>query len=233
MNDDHKKAMLTRARIIRSAEKLARKNGFNNLTLRHIALDIGIKAGSLYYHFPSKDAIVRAVLENGIGPAIEAVNLAVGACGPDSSPLRRVEAALRVHLKYVVAKRFAGSLEGIRQLPKRLRQEHLAREREYALIFEGLLKELRDAGHLRDDVDQTVVRMLCLGALTWVSEWYKPSGPRSLDDIFETFMTMVTNGILKAPAAPDISTGPDQPGPQQAPAIVNRGDLALLHTATE
>jgi len=199
MTDEPSKAELTRAKIIRSAQKLTRRDGFNRLTLRDIAADIGIKAGSIYYHFSSKDAIVRAVLEEGIGPAIEAVNAAVRACGEDSGPLDRIESALRVHLKYVVAKRFAGSVEGMRQLPKRLRDEHMAREREYALIFEGLLQQLKGAGQLREDIDLTAIRMLSLGALTWVSEWYRPNGPMSLDDIFDTFMAMVKGGIVKAP----------------------------------
>lgn len=197
MKVETSKAMLTRAKIIRSAEKLTRRHGFNGLTLRDIAADIGIKAGSIYYHFSSKDAIVRAVLEEGIGPAIVAVNAAVRACGEDAAPLVRIEAALRVHLNYVVAKRFAGTVEGMRQLPKRLRDEHMAREREYALIFEGMLQELKDAGQLRADVDQTAIRMLTLGALTWVSEWYRSNGRLTIEEIFDNFMILVRVGIIE------------------------------------
>ncbi|MGE0830597.1 MAG: TetR/AcrR family transcriptional regulator [Hyphomonadaceae bacterium] len=200
MADDRSKADITKARIVQSASKLQRKYGYNKLTLRDIADEIGIKAGSIYYHFDSKDAIIRAVLEDGVGPAINAVKAAVEALGPDVDPLKKFAAALRVHLKYVIAKQFSSSLEGMRQLPKRLRDEHMAREREYAAIFSDLLQELEDAGQLRRGVNTTVLRMLSLGALNWVSEWYDPKGALALDDIVDQFMMMLVGGVTQEPS---------------------------------
>ncbi|MGE0828740.1 MAG: TetR/AcrR family transcriptional regulator [Hyphomonadaceae bacterium] len=217
MAEDYTNADITRARIIRSAGKLQRKYGYNRVTLRDIADDIGIKAGSIYYHFESKDAIIRAVLEDGVGPAIEAVNAALAALPPGVSAMTKLSTALRVHVKYVIAKQFSSSLEGMRQLPKRLRDEHMAREREYAAIFSDILTELEAEGALRPGVNTKILRMFSLGALNWVSEWHDPKGEYSLDQVVDQFMMIITGGVLKdARSANSDKGGADKGGADSA-----------------
>ena len=43
----------------------------------------------------------------------------------------------------------------------------------------------------------SVVRMLAMGALTWVAEWYDPEGPMTPDDIADELMRVLTKGIAK------------------------------------
>ena len=58
-----------------------------------------MKAGSIYYHFESKDEIIRTVLESGVGGARAAVLQAIEEAGTKSAPLVRFRAALAAHLR--------------------------------------------------------------------------------------------------------------------------------------
>jgi TetR/AcrR family transcriptional regulator, cholesterol catabolism regulator len=52
-----------RSRVLDEAEQLFRKRGYNAVTMRDIAYEVGIRQASLYYHFPSKEQLFVAVTE--------------------------------------------------------------------------------------------------------------------------------------------------------------------------
>ena len=165
--------------------------------MRRIAAAAKIEAGSIYYHFASRDEIMRAVLESGVGGAQQEVMQAIAEAGAVSSPIERLRAALGAHLKYTLREHFSSRLKSIRRLPKRLRERHMQQEREYAAIFADLLQEAQRKGLLRAGFDLSVVRMLSMGALTWVAEWYDPKGAMTPDDIADEFMRVLTGGVVR------------------------------------
>jgi AcrR family transcriptional regulator len=201
-SDKQTKADKTRARIIQVAKRLVQEDGSDRVTLRRIAAAAKMKAGSIYYHFDSRDEIIRAVLESGVGGARKAVMQAIDEAGPASSPLVRLRAALHAHLAYTLQEHFSSRLKAIRRLPKRLRDHHMNQEREYAAIFADLLAEAQKKGMLRPGFNLSVVRMLSMGALTWVAEWYNPDGPLSPDDVADELMRLLAGGVIKSGASP-------------------------------
>ncbi|MBW4672051.1 MAG: TetR/AcrR family transcriptional regulator [Cyanomargarita calcarea GSE-NOS-MK-12-04C] len=50
-------------RVLDEAERLFRTHGYNAVTMRDIAVDVGIRQASLYYHFQSKEELFVAVTE--------------------------------------------------------------------------------------------------------------------------------------------------------------------------
>jgi TetR/AcrR family transcriptional regulator, cholesterol catabolism regulator len=51
------------SRILDQAEHLFRTSGYNTVTMRDIAREVGIRQASLYYHFSSKEQLFMAVTE--------------------------------------------------------------------------------------------------------------------------------------------------------------------------
>ena len=47
--------------ILAVAERMARRAGYNGFSYREIAKEVGIKAASVHYHFPSKAALGAAI----------------------------------------------------------------------------------------------------------------------------------------------------------------------------
>ena len=52
--------------ILKAAARLFCEKGYAASTLRDIAASAGMKAGSLYYHFNSKEEMLDAILDQGV-----------------------------------------------------------------------------------------------------------------------------------------------------------------------
>ena len=66
VNDDLSKSERTREAILAAAARLFRYQGYHATTMRDIAQKSGVEAGSIYYHFQSKDEILSEVLDIGV-----------------------------------------------------------------------------------------------------------------------------------------------------------------------
>jgi AcrR family transcriptional regulator len=80
--------------VLDIAARLFREQGYGSVSLRKIAEAAGIKAGSIYYHFGSKDEIVAAVLDAGFQVVHESMREAVTALptNTDGETIQRVAA---------------------------------------------------------------------------------------------------------------------------------------------
>ena len=55
-----------RRQILDAAAYLLKNRGYEAATTRAIATAVGIKGGSIYHHFPSKDALVDDFADDGV-----------------------------------------------------------------------------------------------------------------------------------------------------------------------
>jgi AcrR family transcriptional regulator len=67
---------LSRERVLRAAVGVADARGIESLTMRNLALALGVEAMSLYYHVANKEAILDGVVEVIMNEIDEAVQLA-------------------------------------------------------------------------------------------------------------------------------------------------------------
>ena len=195
------KSARTRLRILESAARVFRQNGYAATSLRDIADEARMKAGSLYYHFDDKEELVAEVLDIGVRGAHRAAKKAVDDLGEGAAPTERLRAALRSHLRFILKESdFASAnLRILRDVPAHVRDKHLARQRAYGRFFASLFEDVARARGANPAIDLSLVRMLCLGALNWSIEWYKPDRLPP-DEIVDQLMTMLERGILGAPA---------------------------------
>src|SRR3990172_11475526 len=62
----------TRQRILAAALRLFSRNGFHGTSIRVLARSVGLTEAAIYYHFPSKSAIVEALYERrGVTTALD------------------------------------------------------------------------------------------------------------------------------------------------------------------
>lgn len=62
-NGVYPKGQETVAKILRAAEKILIEEGYRSLSFRKIAAEAGITAGNLQYYFPSKDELIKTLLD--------------------------------------------------------------------------------------------------------------------------------------------------------------------------
>jgi AcrR family transcriptional regulator len=206
------KSERTRQRILDAAALVFERKGYASVTLKDIAALAELQAGSLYYHFDTKEELVEAVLEAGVAGAIAGTREAVEALGPGADPLARLRVAIGAHLRVVLTEGAYASanIRMLSQVPDAIRERHLKRQRAYGAFWRALFDQAAAAGAIRADLDLSVVRMLALGALNWSVEWYR-AGRRGPSEIAAHAATMILDGITPRPGAAAMESKTSRP----------------------
>jgi AcrR family transcriptional regulator len=204
------KSARTRRRVLDAGASAFRREGYAAVALKDIAARAGLQAGSLYYHFGSKEEIVEEVLALGVEGVSAATRGAVDALGTGADPLARLRAAIAAHLEFVLAQSdyAVANIRILSQVPRAIRQRHLKRQRRYGAFWRGLFEDAAKADKLRKDLQLSVVRMLTLGALNWSVEWYDEDGSQSPRAIAAHLSTMLLEGLATRPRRPVRSRSP-------------------------
>lgn len=168
------KAEAARAEILAAAARMMRRVGYSEMSLRDLAAEVNMKAGSLYYHFASKDELATEVMRIGV-EAIEAEVRKGLADATNRSPTERLLIAVRIHLETLLEKSdFVSS-----------------HTRCYPFVPEAVRMQLRDVRHSYDQVWVELVRdflgpnatnesvrylrFVLIGALNGSVEWFNPN----------------------------------------------------------
>ena len=196
------KAAQTRLHILLSTTRALRKKGYDGVTLRHIAEVAGIEAGSIYYHFSSKEEIINDVLSRGLNEIVEGVTriFEQDASYPDYTS--RIAAAIRAHMLYLFVRNDFVSMN-IRiygQLPEEVREKHRPIRQQYVAGWSRTLIQAQKSGEVRRDLNVVQMRQLLLGALNWSANWFNPNWDKeeeakSLDDLIRKILLIFFDGI--------------------------------------
>jgi AcrR family transcriptional regulator len=195
-------ADVTRGQILAEAARLFRHQGYAATTLRQVADAAGIKAGSIYYHFDSKDQILGEVLDKGIELVMQAVRQRIDALPTDATYRQRIAAGIEGHLYGMLhyGDFTSANIRIYGQIPLAAKKKHRVVRRAYAEYWDHLFDAARTAGELRTDASLAVIRLFVIGALNWTVEWYNPKR-----GAFKEFAAQITNiifdGILQHDAA--------------------------------
>ena len=89
-----------REAINSAAIRLFGAMGYNGTTMRDIAQEVGILAGSLYAHIDSKESLLAEIVQTGIEPYLAILRSLDGVA---LSPTEKLRAAIVTHVKVVAA----------------------------------------------------------------------------------------------------------------------------------
>jgi AcrR family transcriptional regulator len=183
-----------RRAILDAAAQLFSDRGYASTSLRDIAGVAGMKAGSLYYHFASKDEIVAAVIELGVQAVADEVARELAASPPH--PIARLRAAVRGHLRSLlqVHSYSSANIRIYRELPEALRRRTQTIRAQYDDVWRELIDDCAAAGALRGDVDAGALRLMLVGAMNGALEWHQPGGRLSVDALAAAFADIALSG---------------------------------------
>ena len=194
------KSEATRQSILHAAAGLFRQQGYAAVSLRDIAEAVGMKTGSLYYHFNSKESLVEEILTLGTQGAFDASKAAVEKLGTSANPVDKLGAVVLAHTRFLHDEEdFASAnLKILHQVPPAIRERHVRQDRAYGHFVAEIIDEIAATHGLAPGVDSSVLRMLCFGAMNWSISWFDPEGA-SPSQIADQLMTMVRRGVLASP----------------------------------
>ena len=178
------KSQVSRDLILRVAAQLFRQQGYSATTLRQIADKAGMKAGSIYYHFDSKTAILDEILELGLQRIFDAVRASVNDLGKGSHR-NKISAAIKAHLVTLLQESdyTSANMRVYGQLPERIKKRHRPLRRAYGKYWDDMLVDAQRAGEIRSDLVIVPLRRFILGALNWTVEWFDARKNSSVQDL--------------------------------------------------
>jgi AcrR family transcriptional regulator len=151
--------------------------------------------GSLHYRFRTKESILLALMERGISSAEAAFRRAVSG---SRDPIGRLRSAIRGHVELLIGGDDATYVllyEG-RGLDGEARAAMTRLRDRYDALWDGLLYQAVGSGRLHDKTDVRLTRLLILGALNWVPQWFNPAGDKSATEIAAVFADTLLEGLL-------------------------------------
>ena len=184
--------------VLDIAARLFREQGYGSVSLRKIAETAGIKAGSIYYHFGSRDEIVVAVLDKGIQVVHDSMRQAVSALPESTGAETILRTAVQAHLRALLdlSDYTSANVRIFGQVPQSVRDANLPTRRAYEAEWDSLLSRLRDDGALKRDVDTARLRLMLIGALNATLDWFDPDRG-SAEALARTYADVFLNGILE------------------------------------
>lgn len=176
-----------RPELLKAAAQLFRRQGFAATTTRDIAAAAGMQSGSPFYHFKSKDALLYAVMEEGMHSALarQAASVEASASNPKTNtPKAQLRNLVRAHFDVLHG---PGSdfipvmLYEHRSLRASQRTALAKLQTQYEAAWTPVLEALHASGQLRAPVK--LARLLILGALSWSVQWFDRKKGVSLDEL--------------------------------------------------
>jgi AcrR family transcriptional regulator len=170
--------------LLRVCARLFREKGFDGTTIRDISKAAGMHSGSPFYHFETKQAMLVAVMEQGL---VEGLRRTEDVMAHKTAPRETFERLIRTHLETICAEGndfIPVLLYDWRSVTAANRRRIIALRDRYDALWQRAIDDLVAAGLLTGDPH--LARLLILGAVNWSAKWYRRAGPATLDDIART-----------------------------------------------
>jgi AcrR family transcriptional regulator len=180
----------TEAAIRGAALRLIARYGYEAMSMRRLAEEIGLGAAALYRYFPNKQAMLYSLLQTHMEELLtawEQARLPYTASAP-----ARLEAFTRFHIRYHLPRAegvFLSYME-LRSLSPDNFDAIGAMRRRYEHDLVQILADGAAAGTLRMD-DPRVTARAIIALLTGITTWYRDSGPLDAAGIEQIYWNIV------------------------------------------
>lgn len=177
------------------------ERGVDGASLRQIADLVGMKAGSLYYHFGSKSELLAAIFERGIEVMVTAFDEA-GSTTSHLPARDRVAAHVRAHLAALFENGpyTAAHVTAFRTAPVEVREAIVPVRDAYEAMWTDLFGELVAIDAIDAGAPLGLHRLLLFGAMNASVEWFD-SSRGNLDDLAVAITNQFWDGLSQeAPA---------------------------------
>jgi AcrR family transcriptional regulator len=165
--------------------------GFEHTKWATIADQVGIGQTALYHYFESKAHCLLTIMSTELERSLERARRAEAEHDtPDAKLRAAVASAILLSPREALQARILLSHQDLLVTPRPSAREEAERQRARELVREiehewaELLRRGMDEG-VFSDRDETVMVRLVLGLVNSIWRWYRPQGPRTLEEISE------------------------------------------------
>jgi AcrR family transcriptional regulator len=190
MKLSEKKTLRKKEQILASAIEIINKKGYSGATMEEIAAELLMTKGSLYYYFKNKSDLMYQCHNFVLSQATEELEDILNEEGSVKGILHKMVAA---HIDYAVEEKetFNLIMEPKRVFNKEQLDLVLILRKNYEGLFDRIIKRGMESGEFSAK-EPTIARMIILGAMNWVQQWYKPNGKLTKEELVGLYSDYVT-----------------------------------------
>jgi len=183
--------------IRKAGLRLIFEHGYEAMSLRQLASEVGIQVGSLYNHISTKQELLFELVQDHMNELLRQLDSALE---KKDGPTERLRAFVAFHVGYHMTRKrevFIANSE-LRSLDSKNYQAVVALRSAY----EGRLSDILSQGVARgvfEVVDVQVATFAILSLLTGICNWYRPGGRLTREAIIAAHEKLVLSGV--APSA--------------------------------
>ncbi|WP_315772146.1 MULTISPECIES: TetR/AcrR family transcriptional regulator [unclassified Bradyrhizobium] len=197
--------------IRKAGLRLIFQHGYEAMSLRQLAAEVGIQPGSLYNHISTKQELLAELIQDHINDLLRELEQALR---DTQGPVERLRAFVAFHVGYHMTRKrevFIANSE-LRSLEPRNYEAVVALRGAYErrladILSDGVAQGVFDV----DDIQVATFAIIAL--LTGLCSWYRPGGRLSKETIIAAHEKLVLSGVMPRTAGPAQAGGgrPDQP----------------------
>ncbi|MFB4162481.1 TetR family transcriptional regulator [Alteribacillus sp. JSM 102045] len=180
-----KKAAKKKEEILRSASKIISRRGYEGATMEDIAAELLMTKGALYYYFASKEELLyecHTLILSEASKKLEDIYEA------ETSSIEKMKRAITFHIEIAITEKETFNM--IIKPGLTFSDEHISmilkQRDEYAGIFDKIIQQGMERGEFTVQ-EKKMARMIILGAMNWIQQWYSPKGDKNKDEIANAY----------------------------------------------
>ena len=178
----------TEAAIREAAASLIARYGYEAVSMRQLAAEVGVQAAALYRYFPTKEELLSTLMREHM----EALAAAWEKARPSpGDPTERLIAFVENHISFHVARRHSTHLSNmeLRSLSSERLTAMLKLRTAYEKELRAILRDGAESGVFSID-DTGLTAMALIQMLTGVIVWFRPGERLSIKQVTANYLSM-------------------------------------------
>jgi AcrR family transcriptional regulator len=168
------------------------ERGYDATSMEELAARLGITKSAIYHHVAGKVELLRLALDRALDALFAVTEEPQAVTG---RAIDRLEHVVRGSVRVLAAELpFVTLLLRVRGNSP-VEEAALARRREFDRIVTDLVRAAEEEGDVRPDVDPAVTSRLLFGTVNSLTEWYRPDGPLTGDELADAVVTTAFSGL--------------------------------------
>ena len=185
MRLSEKRTLKKKEQILLTAITVLNQRGYDGATMEEIAAELLMTKGSLYYYFKNKGDLMYECHNFILSQAITDLEDVLKGEGTAEETLRGM---ISSHIDYAIDEKETNNLI---MEPRRFFNEDqlepvLQLRKYYSGLFDRVIEKGITSGEFQVE-EPLIVRMMILGAMNWIQQWYRPDGSMTKDELKQKF----------------------------------------------
>lgn len=180
--------------ILDKAAQVFAEQGMEKASMSQIAAHAQVSKALLYHYYPSKDALIFAIIITHLEGLDEAIEAADDPALPPQQRLRKLVGAVLENYRGADNEHKV-QLNATAALSDDQKAEIMALERRIVRRFSVVLDQINPDLNRKERPLLTPVTMSLFGMMNWVYMWFRDGGRISREDYADVATTLILEGI--------------------------------------